>query len=343
MVNRLKGFNNTKARQRWQVLVGILISSLFLWLALRGQDFSQVWEHIRGASYSWLIPAFLFYFVTVAIRTWRWQYLLRPIQNVSFRRLFGVVVIGYLGNNIYPFRIGELLRVYVLYLRENIAVSAGLATLLLERVFDGLTVLMFVFVTLPLTPLPSADMQMLVTFTSIAFLGALLLFFVLAAAPKSALRLVDWVTGRFVPLRWQEKIMEMSSRFLQGFVILRQPGSVVVVLFISVILWFLETYKYWLVIQAFPIEVSFWMLMLMIGVVNLATILPSAPGFIGTFDLPGIAVLVFFGVAEPLATAYILVLHVILWLPSTLFGFVYMLYAGLTWSDFGRATRLAKE
>jgi glycosyltransferase 2 family protein len=67
--------------------------------------------------------------------------------------------------------------------------------------------------------------------------------------------------------------------------------------------------------------------------------LPSAPGFVGTFDLPGIFMLRFFDVPETVATAYILVLHAVLWLPSTLFGFAYMIYAGVSWTDFGQAAK----
>jgi hypothetical protein len=83
--------------------------------------------------------------------------------------------------------------------------------------------------------------------------------------------------------------------------------------------------------------------MLMNGIVNLATTLPSAPGYIGTFDGPGIAVLVLYGVEEAVAGAYTLVLHAALWLPVTLLGAYYMVREGLGWSDFGKAVEVAQE
>ncbi len=103
------------------------------------------------------------------------------------------------------------------------------------------------------------------------------------------------------------------------------------VLLTTAVIWLLETVKYWFLMQAFPFEVSFFALMLMNGVVNLATTLPSAPGYIGTFDAPGIAVLVAFGVDPPVATAYTLVLHAALWLPITLLGLYYMAREGISW------------
>jgi glycosyltransferase 2 family protein len=141
--------------KRWQLWLGLLISALFLWLALRGLKLGDVWQDIRQANYWWLIPSVTAYFVGVWARTWRWDYMLRPLKHIPMARLFPVVVIGYMGNNVYPFRAGELLRSYVLRRREAIPMSASLATVVVERVFDGLVMLLFVFVALPLAPLPS--------------------------------------------------------------------------------------------------------------------------------------------------------------------------------------------
>lgn len=103
------------------------------------------------------------------------------------------------------------------------------------------------------------------------------------------------------------------------------------VLITSLVIWLLETVKYWYLMQAFPFEVSFFALMLMNGVVNLATTLPSAPGYIGTFDAPGIAVLAAYGVDPAVATGYTLVLHAALWLPITLLGLYYMVRHRISW------------
>jgi glycosyltransferase 2 family protein len=115
------------------------------------------------------------------------------------------------------------------------------------------------------------------------------------------------------------------------------------IFFTSIIIWLLETVKYWFVMHAFDFEVSFFALMLMNGVVNLATTLPSAPGYVGTFDGPGIAVLVLYGIPQSIAAAYTLVLHAALWLPITLLGGYYMLREGLGWRDFGRAVEVAEK
>ena len=101
----------------------------------------------------------------------------------------------------------------------------------------------------------------------------------------------------------------------------------------SVVIWLLETGKYWFVMHAFDFQVSFFALMLMNGIVNLATTIPSAPGYIGTFDAPGIAVLKAFGVEQAMATGYTLVLHVALWFPITALGAYYMTREGIRWGE----------
>ena len=108
----------------------------------------------------------------------------------------------------------------------------------------------------------------------------------------------------------------------------------------SVVIWLLETGKYWFVMHAFPFQVSFFALMLMNGIVNLATTIPSAPGYVGTFDAPGIAVLTAYGVPAAIAAGYTLVLHVALWLPITVLGAIYFAREGIKW---GKALQEAKD
>ncbi|MCP5101042.1 MAG: flippase-like domain-containing protein [Chloroflexi bacterium] len=328
--------------KRWQFWLGVLVSAVFLWWALNGLELGKVWGDIQSANYLWLIPSIATYFVAVWARTWRWDYMLRPLKHIPVRRLFPVVVIGYMGNNIYPFRAGEVLRSYVLRTREEVPMSASLATVIVERVFDGLVMLVFVFAALPFAPIPSENIQSIVVIASIAFFGALIVFFSIAAVPERILKLTEWVSGRFLPERFQTPLLDFARRFMIGLESLRSFRNVLMIFFTSVVVWLLETVKYWFVMHAFDFEVSFFALMLMNGIVNLATTLPSAPGYVGTFDGPGIAVLVLYGVKDTIATAYTLVLHAALWLPITLLGAYYMVREGLSWSDFGKAVQVAE-
>jgi glycosyltransferase 2 family protein len=322
----------------WKFWLGVVVSIVFLALALRGLDFAGFWTTVRQANYWWLIPGIAVYFAAVWARTWRWHYMLRHIKQIPLRRLFPVVVIGYMGNNVYPARAGEVLRSYILKRREAVPVSVSLATVVLERLFDGLVMLLFVFVTLPFAPLPSGY-DVLVSVFSVIFLVALVVFLALAIRPERMSSVYAWLVDRAVPAGLRPRIHGLFDRFVEGLQSLRSPRELALIFLSSTLIWLGETTKYWFVMWAFypAMYVPFTVLMLMTAVVNLFTTLPSTPGYVGTFDAPGIAILTAYSVPKTVATGYTLVLHVALWLPITLLGALFMLLDHIGWGDFGRA------
>jgi len=330
--------------RRWQFWLGVGISGFFLYLILRKLQFGDFWEALKSAHYWWILPGVAVYFVGVWVRAWRWHYLLRPLKSIPTKTMFPIVAIGYMGNNIYPARAGEVLRAVVLKRRQGVPISASLATVIAERIFDGVVMLAFVFVNLAeLSRLKHVvlevgrwrvSVQDVALWGSVAFFGALAVFLAAAMFPRPADRIVTWIVNHFIPQRLREKTLAISRRFLDGLESLRSPLDAVMIFFTSAVIWLLETGKYWFVMHAFPghgFPVSFFALMLMNGVVNLATTLPGAPGYIGTFDAPGVAILTAYGVEFATATGYTLVLHLALWLPITLLGAYYMWREGIKW------------
>ena len=156
--------------KRWQFWLGLAVSAVFLLWALQGLDLQQVAQYLKRGNYLWLIPSVGVYFLAVLVRTWRWDYLLRPLKRIPVKRLFPVVVIGYMGNNIFPFRVGELLRAYVLKRNEQVSISSSLATIVVERIFDGLTMLLFVFVALPTLPTLPDSLRAIIVLGGVLFL-----------------------------------------------------------------------------------------------------------------------------------------------------------------------------
>ncbi|MGF1504964.1 MAG: flippase-like domain-containing protein [Chloroflexi bacterium] len=333
-----------KKWQQWLLFaVGIAVSAIFLALALRGLNLREVWIDMRQARYGWLIPGVAVYFIAVWGRTWRWHYLLRPVKRISLKAMFPVVVIGYMGNNVYPLRAGEVIRAYVLKRNEDVSISASLATIIVERIFDGLVMLIFVFAALPFAPIPAPFDQIVLYMTGL-FFGALLVFFLLALRPAFTRKLYTGIFNRLIPVEaLRDKTIDLADRFMDGLASLRSPGDMLMILVTSVFIWLTETGKYWFVMHAFDFQVSFFVLMLMTAVVNLATTLPSSPGYVGTFHEPGIEILKVFGVPANTAAAYTVVLHAALWLPITLLGGFYMIRQGVRWRDFAEASRSVEQ
>jgi uncharacterized protein (TIRG00374 family) len=338
--------------KRWQFWAGLLISLVCLYYFLiRGQDWGTLWNSLRSAQYLWLVPAVAIYFVGVGVRAWRLHYLMRPIKQVPVRTLFPIVCIAYMGNNIFPWRAGELLiRPYLIRAKEGVSFSANFAIVFIERTFDAVVMMLFIFVNLPeLAKLASVGSSVAGTITQLAvygtilFFGALIVFVLAAMFPAVTARAAAWLIGRFIPYRFRPKIQGITDRLLEALSALRSPREVVMILFTSVLIWLFETGKYWFLMHAFPFAVSFFALMLMNGIANLVTIIPSAPGYIGTFDAAGVAVLEAYGVEQAVASAYTVVLHAALWLPITLLGGFFWLREGLSLTKMQADTKNAES
>lgn len=330
-------------KRRWPVLViGLLVSLTLAWYALRDLRLDEVWTTVLAANYWWLIPGVAVYFVSVWFRAWRWGFLLRSIKRVSANRLFPVVVVGYMGNDILPFRLGEALRAYVLWRREGINIGTTLTTAVLERLFDGLTMVLFVLFGLLFIPL-STLLSRLVTVASVVFLGALMVFLFMASQPDLLQRIARTLTERLVPTQFRSPVLRLIEGVVAGLESLRRGRDVLVLFGVTVWVWLIETAKYWLVSFAFPdLHLSYVGILLMGGAVNLLTALPSLPGYIGTFEV-GIKILESIGASSAPAGSYILILHAILLLPVTLLGLVFMGLEGIRWTEVGKLGRLEIE
>lgn len=324
-----------------QLLVGLLISCFFIYLALPGLHLGTVLESLRSANYWWLLPGIAVYGVGLIFRTWRWQWTLRPLKFVPVVTLFPMVCIGYFGNNVFPFRAGELLRSYVLKRTEDVDISSSLATVIIERIFDGLTMIMFVFLALPFAPMPEVYRNAVIGMT-VMFVGVTIAFVWMASKPAVVERFYEIVAGALLPRTIRAKTDGFYRRFMLGLRSLSSPTDVFMIFFISVLIWLTETVKYWFVMHAFDFQVSFIVLMLMNGLVNLATTLPAAPGYIGTFDTPGIKTLETFGVNPSVAASYTFTLHAALWVPVTLLGAFFFWRAHLNLTDVDAARQQAE-
>jgi len=325
--------------KRWQIWAGIAVSALFLYIALGSLQLDQVWIGIKSAELVWLLPGIGIYLVSILIRAWRWQNLLAPLDRIPFPKSVAYVSIGYMGNNIFPARAGELLRAYVLRQKQNIPITASLMTIITERVLDGVVLIGFIFVNISViaSAQTSSDFNKLMDgialWGSVLFFGAFILFLIAAFFPQQILVFLTALSRKILPQKIQAKAINGFNKILDGLRSLKSPKNVIVVILQTVLIWLLETGKYWFVMQAFPARVGFPALMVMNGIVNLASTVPSAPGNVGTFDAPGIAFLSFIGVDPEVAAAYTLTLHAALWLPITLIGAFYFFREGFNWKN----------
>jgi glycosyltransferase 2 family protein len=327
-------------KQRLAVLVGLGISAIFLWFAFRNLEPGQIIDELGRANLGWLLLGAVNYFLVVAILTFRWWVLARAIQpDVPYRGMYPLVCIGYMGNNVYPFRSGEALRVYLLKRNFGVPIVKGATTALVERIFDGLVMLTFILVSLLFVESVSEDVQQVAMFTAPVFLGALAVFFVLAARPNW-LRFI--VAGRF-PGKIGALIDRIAEDVIGGLEGLRTPLQLLSIIGASYGAWMIEALTYWAVAIAFGIEVGYPVILLVVGTANLAGLIPASPGQIGVFEFFASAVLIGVGIGEAQALTYAITTHIVIWLPVTVAGFLFLARQGLGWQAITQAQELEDQ
>jgi glycosyltransferase 2 family protein len=327
-------------RGSWKFWFGLVISLVFLWLAFAGQNFGEIWQAWTEFNYWWLIPALVAYFAGVYVRAVRWHFLLRPLQNINSRRLFPVVVIGYMANNVLPARMGEVVRAYVLNKREKTTKTGTLATIVVERIMDGITMLFFLAILSFFVKL-SKELQGVEIIAGVVFSVAIVAFFVLAGNRGLMLK-AEQLGLRFMPRKIRPKVEGLANKFIDGLQILRQWRDLLAVFGLSVVAWLCEAAMYWFVAVGFANLNLDWRAILMaVAVANLFTIIPSSPGFVGPFDYAAKTVLTgAFGIAGGLAASYVIMLHAALYFPVTLLGLYFWLHEHFSFKEAEESRRI---
>ena len=248
--------------KRWLTWLGLIISAIFLYLAFRGINYRELWLTLQQINLWWLLPGIALYFLAVLVRSLRWQFLLTPIKKISIGTLFPIISIGYMGNNVFPLRMGEVLATVVLKRRENVSISGSLATIIVERIFDAVVVVGFVLLNLgQLTGFPGtgafSQLGDLATWAAVIFVVGLGVFIAVAMFPKPAMRFIHGVIYRVLPGSLRDLVVNISDRFLEGLIRLRSPKDAVMIFVMTTLIWTLETGLYWSVDRALGLGLTF--------------------------------------------------------------------------------------
>ena len=307
----------------WRFAVGLLISIAFLIYAFRGQDYGAILDSLRGVNYLLLIPALGLYFLGVWARAFRWSILLKPIKPISTRDLLPITAIGFMANNVLPLRTGEVVRSFVLSKNHNVRKTAALATIAVERIFDGLTMVGFLLVA-ALTIDLTSDIRHIIRIAVVLFAVAIIGLAVMTFAEGLRTRILNLVLS-LVPGAVRSKIEPIAEAFFSGLESLRSPRALGAVALASITAWSLEASMYWVIARAFGGSIravmGFSETILTTGVANLATLVPSSPGYVGPFEA-GVKTALegALNVTGSQALSYAIVVHAALWFPVTLWG-----------------------
>ncbi|MDZ4768330.1 MAG: lysylphosphatidylglycerol synthase transmembrane domain-containing protein [Chloroflexota bacterium] len=329
-------------RQRAIVGVGLLISVIFMALAFRDLKPIDVWAYIQRANPWLLLTAAVWYLGTRLVIALRWWFLLRSTRAVPLLDLLQLVCIGYMGNNVYPLRAGEILRVLLLKREYQVPIVRTTTVILAERVFDGIVLLSFVVVAVLTLDTGSPEVRSVITIAAPVFGVALIVFFTLALNPATFRALLRWVCAR-LPDAIGSRVQPLGEHVIDGLGGLRSPGDLLGTVVTSYGTWLLEAVTFLLVAQAFALDLDYVSVLLVVGVVNLAGLIPASPGQFGVFEGFVRITLTSLGIAVTEATAYALVTHLVLWLPITVIGFILLARKGLGLAAVAQADALTRR
>ncbi|MFB3895082.1 MAG: lysylphosphatidylglycerol synthase transmembrane domain-containing protein [bacterium] len=323
-----------------KIWIGLIISILCIAYFIKGIDWRQAWTIMESAQYLWLIPAIIAFLISFYFRIIRWQIFMDPIKKLPIKRLTPSLMIGFMGNSVLPARLGELIRPYVLAKKEQLSFSAALATVVIERIFDGICMLFLLAVVLMFfAPAISSNTDSFITlpkiqaisYTFLAVNIAIIIFLYLLKKYPDKIVAMFRKIFRFLPVHWLDKLSHLLLSFVDGLHILHQPKQIILASIYSFGVWITSAIQILFVQYAFhlgslPLSAPiFIMVIIAIGVM-----LPSAPGYVGPYHAACRGALILLGVEINTAIGFAVILHASQVIVIVLIGFYYLWREGLS-------------
>jgi glycosyltransferase 2 family protein len=306
-------------------VIGLLLTVLFLVLALQRVDLGGFVEELRSVNYVWLIPSAVCTLLGYVLRTVRWRVILSGAARAPLSTLFPVLIMGFATNNLLPGRLGEFWRAYLLGRKRNVRKTFALASVVVERVFDGLTLIALLALVSMSIQLPGWGRQVEII-SAIVFLGATLGLVLLLWKPAIVQVPLRRVLQPF-PGGMSAWVEERFDTFIDGMAPLRHVRVLALALSLSIGVWLVEGGSYLLLSRglnlSLPSHLELPALGLALVTVNLGIMVPSGPGYVGTQEFFGTAALGVVGANPQAALALIVISHAVQYALITGLGLVF--------------------
>ncbi|MFL2664696.1 MAG: lysylphosphatidylglycerol synthase transmembrane domain-containing protein [Dehalococcoidia bacterium] len=324
------------------LIMGLLCTAIFTYILFYlFIDIPEIINVLKNVNLIYIFLSLIFYFISLYFRTKRWRYLLRENLPTPKRTILPVIIFGYMANNIIPVRIGEFLRSYYLSVRENISSTFVFGTIIIERLMDVIALVFFFTVGSLLGSLfYSNDFEdfsnslpggktIIILLSLLPFIIISLILLIYNKFPQKKFYTILEKILFFVSNQMRTLIMSKIILFFNGLITIRKKNTFFYTLIYSLIIWICEGVMYYVISLGFDLDIYFEstfelisVIIVFSSIVNLAGIIPSTAGSWGPFDFFGSLTLITLGVNNEVAVAYSLLVHIALWLPPTLIGFV---------------------
>lgn len=303
--------------------LGLAISGIAIVILIRSVDLQAAWDVLVDANPAWVVVMILATLVDVGARAARWRALIVPIKVVRYLRVLGYTYIGYLANSVLPARLGELVRSHALGENEGVSRTTVLGTVVVERIVD--TAFVVALAAVAVVVLSARGVMTSAVLLGAAFVALLVLGLALAMA-MHRLPGADRV-ATFLE-RWP-RIVELGRRLRDGLAVAGKPRPLAWAVGFSVLAWTASVTTYLAGGQSVGVELTLAQGALICAGVALVTIVPSGPGYVGTFELTAVSIASSFGVDRDSAFAMALLVHLVILGVSTVGGVISSLRLGV--------------
>lgn len=320
--------------KRLQILLSLVISVICLYFSFRGINWAETLRAMLHANYVLIAGTILVTLVSVWLRAYRWKFMLDPIKRVPVSDLYSSTMIGFMANNILPARLGEFVRAYAIGHTARVSKSAAFATIVIERAFDMVSLVFFLGVVLLIHPI--ARPVKIAGAAAIAICAIMFMVLILFRARRDlVVRLFHFATAR-MPDTARGKGERLLHSFIDGLEVLARGHHIAAILALSLVMWLTVAFSMHLGLLAFALAVPIHASLVLLVVVSLALMIPSGPGFAGTFEAAVIGTLLLMNIDQERAASYAIMYHATQFVPITLIGFYYLWKAKLTLGSFTR-------
>ncbi len=316
------------ARINTRFWIGLVISAVFLFLAIRNVEWPDVlnaWQSAR------LLP--LAVGLALLIGAWgvaavRWRLILAPAPHLRVRDTFAYIMIGFLANTVLPFRLGELARVTLMGRQRNIGISRTLGSVALERVMDLLSLVVIILILGLVMDIPPV-VQAGITTMSGSGIVLILSLTMLAFHQDRLQKLIRWC-NRFIPEKWTRRPSVLLGNFSRGVVVIKNPLHVSGVFLLTLIVRCFGGSAVLLWLYAFNLPVPWYGAFFILVVVNLGSAIPSSPGYIGVYHYLAVLALSLWVPDRGPALAYAIGTHAINMLANVTLGAYFLAREGVS-------------
>ncbi len=309
--------------------LGIAMTILCLTLIFRQTKWDDIWIALRSISFPLILVGQVFFAGNLLMRTVRWRAILLPVGRLSLIDVFAYLVIGYMANNVLPFRLGEFVRVILLSEKKHLSKSGILATVCVERLLDIWALLAFIVMLSFTTEIPPMFRQGIFIGGGIAFLG-MLVFWLLAFSATTE----QWLKSLFpqnIPQNLRMNIIQVIHLFIIGLQGLRSTQQIFFLILYSASAWICTVLNVVWVLHAFNLSwLPWYAAFLIVTLSNLGTMFPSSPGAVGVAHFFLMTSLTILSVKRSTALSFAIVHHGVIFLVTSLQGLIFLVYENLT-------------